>query len=116
MLLQSRPVMIGQIRLRSSPISEFQPGVRKEPMMYRRPLLILQALILLTSLFAVTGTSHAADEKPWNVVFFLVDDLGWTDLGCYGSDYYQSPNIDQLAAEGMKFTQNYSACNACSPT
>ena len=70
-------------------------------MMYRRPLLILQALILLTSLFAVTGTSHAtADEKPWNVVFFLVDDLGWTDLGCYGSDYYQSPNIDQLAAEG----------------
>ena len=63
------------------------------------------------------GTLHAAPpERPVNVVFFLVDDLGWTDLGCYNSDFYRTPNIDKLAAEGMKFTQNYSACNACSPT
>tara|TARA_R110000868_G_scaffold411787_1_gene710722 strand:+ start:11846 stop:13327 length:1482 start_codon:yes stop_codon:yes gene_type:complete len=108
--------MIGQIMLCSSLISEFQPGVRKELMMFRIPSLFSQAVILLCFLSSITQPTHAADEKPWNVVFFLVDDLGWTDLGCYGSDFYQSPNIDQLAAEGMKFTQNYSACNACSPT
>ncbi len=63
------------------------------------------------------GTSSAAmPEQPLNVVFFLVDDLGWTDLGCYGSDFYRTPHIDQLAAEGTRFTQNYAACNACSPT
>jgi arylsulfatase A len=49
-------------------------------------------------------------QQP-NVVFFLVD-----DLGCYSSDFYRTPNIDRLAAAGMRFTQNYSACNACSPT
>ncbi len=39
-----------------------------------------------------------------NVVFFLIDDLGWTDLGCYGSDYYETPHVDRLAKEGMLFT------------
>jgi arylsulfatase A len=55
------------------------------------------------------------NKKP-NIVFFLVDDLGWTDLGCYGSDFYQTPHIDRLAAEGVRFTDAYAACNACSPT
>jgi len=45
-------------------------------------------------------------EKP-NIIFFLADDLGWTDLGCYGSSFYESPNVDKLASEGMKFTQAY---------
>ena len=61
-----------------------------------------------------TPADHAAG-KP-NIVFFLVDDLGWTDLACYGSDFYQTPNIDRLAAEGVRFTDAYAACNACSPT
>ena len=46
----------------------------------------------------------------------LVDDLGWTDLACFGSEYYQTPNIDRLASEGMRFSQGYSACTVCSPT
>jgi arylsulfatase A-like enzyme len=46
----------------------------------------------------------------------LIDDMGWTDLGCYGSKYYETPHIDQLAKDGMKFTQAYSACTVCSPT
>lgn len=51
-----------------------------------------------------------------NVVLFLIDDLGWRDLGCQGSSYYQTPNIDRLAAEGARFTDAYSACAVCSPT
>ncbi|HAH47735.1 hypothetical protein [Gimesia sp.] len=57
--------------LRSSLISEFKSGVRKELMMYRMPLLVIQATILLFSLFSITQTRHTSDKKPWNVVFFL---------------------------------------------
>ncbi len=64
-------------------------------------------------LFALTLTLHAA---PPNLIFILVDDLGATDLSCYGSKFYETPHIDKLAAEGMKFTQAYSACTVCSPT
>ena len=56
-----------------------------------------------------------AAEKP-NIVFFLVDDLGLGDVGCFGSTYHETPNIDQLCADGMKFTQGYSACTVCSPS
>jgi len=49
-------------------------------------------------------------------VFFLVDDLGWKDLGCYGSRFYETANVDRLAAEGMRFTEAYAACPVCSPT
>lgn len=58
----------------------------------------------------------AADPQPPNIVLILADDLGWTDLGCYGSDLYKSPHIDGLARDGMRFTANYSACTVCSPT
>ncbi len=51
-----------------------------------------------------------------NIVFILADDLGYAQLGCYGSDYYQTPNLDQLAREGMLFTDAYAACAVCSPT
>jgi arylsulfatase A-like enzyme len=61
-------------------------------------------------------TTAAVTERPPNVVFFLIDDLGWTDLGCFGSDLYETPNIDQLARQGMKFTNGYAACTVCSPT
>lgn len=54
--------------------------------------------------------------RPLNVVLIVADDLGWTDLGCYGSDLYASPHIDGLARDGVRFTRNYSACTVCSPT
>lgn len=54
-------------------------------------------------------------RKP-NIVFILADDQGWHQLGCYGSDFYETPNIDRLAAEGMRFTDAYAACPVCSPT
>lgn len=55
-------------------------------------------------------------EKPLNVVFFLVDDLGQRDLGCYGSTFYETPNLDRLAKKGARFTDAYAACPVCSPT
>ncbi|MHC4500749.1 MAG: sulfatase-like hydrolase/transferase, partial [Planctomycetota bacterium] len=61
----------------------------------------------------------ASRKKPnfvFFLVFFLIDDLGWTDLGCYGSSFYETPNIDKLASEGMRFTDAYAACPVCSPT
>lgn len=54
-------------------------------------------------------------QKP-NFVFILVDDLGWADVGCYGSRFYETPNIDRLASQGMLFTNAYAACAVCSPT
>lgn len=74
--------------------------------------------ILLTVLWGtllVGGDFAAARERP-NFVFLLVDDLGWADVGCNGSTFYETPNIDRLAATGMRFTQGYAACPVCSPT
>jgi arylsulfatase A-like enzyme len=59
--------------------------------------------------------AESAASRP-NFVFFLVDDLGWADLGCFGSKFYETPNIDALAASGMRFTNGYAACPVCSPT
>ncbi len=53
---------------------------------------------------------------PPNIVFILVDDLGWVDLGCYGSTFHDTPNLDQLAREGLLFTDAYAASPVCSPT
>ena len=58
---------------------------------------------------------QAAVEKP-NFILINVDDLGWTDLACFGSKFYETPNIDGLGEEGMRFTDAYAACAVCSPT
>ena len=57
-----------------------------------------------------------AETRPPNVIFFLVDDLGQRDVGCYGSKFYETPAIDQLANEGMLFDNAYSTCHVCSPS
>jgi uncharacterized sulfatase len=54
-------------------------------------------------------------KKP-NIVFILIDDMGWSDVGCYGNKFNETPNIDRLAAQGMRFTDAYAACPVCSPT
>ena len=73
---------------------------------------LFSALALLALGFASRLT---AAEKP-NVVLILIDDLGQRDLGCYGSTYYRTPNIDRLASQGVRFTDAYAACPVCSPT
>ncbi len=55
-------------------------------------------------------------SKQPNIVFILIDDMGWKDLTCQGSTFYETPNIDQLAAKGMTFTDAYASCPVCSPT
>ena len=65
---------------------------------------------------ATTAVAETPDRKQPNVVFLLADDLGWTGLGCFGSDFYETPNLDRLAQKGMKFTNAYAACTVCSPT
>jgi len=75
--------------------------------------------ILVAALIMGCGqmaTGARAAEPKTNVVLILIDDLGWKDLGCYGSQYYRTPNIDRLADEGLRFTDGYAACNVCSPT
>jgi arylsulfatase A-like enzyme len=54
-------------------------------------------------------------KKP-NILFILIDDLGWKDLACCGSTFYKTPSLDQLARQGMRFTDAYAACPVCSPT
>ncbi len=51
-----------------------------------------------------------------NILFILADDLGWCDLGADGSTFHESPNMDRIAKEGMRFTQAYAACQVCSPS
>lgn len=76
----------------------------------------LKALGLgLTAMTLPGCRSHTMGKRP-NFVFFLIDDMGWKDTGCYGSTFYETPHIDQLARQGMRFTDAYAACPVCSPT
>lgn len=71
---------------------------------------LLAGLLLASSLLGVR-----AAQRP-NILFILCDDLGAHDVGCFGSTYHETPNIDRLAARGVKFTQAYAASPLCSPT
>jgi len=66
--------------------------------------------------FGPTINHHAQGADKTNFVFFLVDDLGWADVGCNGSSFHETPHIDALAASGMRFSNAYAACPVCSPT
>ncbi|MCX8091363.1 MAG: sulfatase [Verrucomicrobiae bacterium] len=74
------------------------------------------ALAALCSWAALWIQAFAAAPPRPNVIFIMADDLGYTDLGCYGSRYYESPAIDRMAQEGMRFTSGYTAGPNCQPT
>ncbi|MEM9015476.1 MAG: sulfatase [Verrucomicrobiota bacterium] len=76
----------------------------------------MKAAPFLIALFLGATSPLLSADRPPNIIFFLVDDLGWSDVGCFGSTFYDTPNIDQLAEEGVKFTSAYAACHVCSPT
>jgi arylsulfatase A len=79
------------------------------------------SVVLLSFAFLTVASAQPAlakdngDPRP-NFVFILIDDMGWKDVGYNGSRFYETPNIDRLAAQGMRFTNAYAACPVCSPT
>jgi len=73
-------------------------------------------LLITMSISIAVSLPASAEERPPNVILILVDDMGWMDLTCQGSDFYRTPNIDRLASEGLRFTNGYAACAVCSPT
>ncbi|MGA1016197.1 MAG: sulfatase-like hydrolase/transferase [Limisphaerales bacterium] len=77
-------------------------------------LLMICALGLMPPSFGIHASSKV-NPRP-HVILILADDLGWSDLACYGSDLHETPNLDALAAGGIRFTQAYAASPVCSPT
>ena len=78
----------------------------------------MNKLISVVSWVAVfllwNGVLSAADRP--NILFILVDDMGWRDLACYGNPIHETPHIDKLASQGMRFTNGYAACPICGPS
>ena len=73
---------------------------------------------IFASIFLIlfVNNGFSATKNP-NIIIFLVDDLGWMDIGCHGSKFYKTPNIDRLAAEGVRLpTAMQGMCSVCSPT
>jgi arylsulfatase A-like enzyme len=80
----------------------------------RCSFLMGMVIAVLPALLLANTLPHN-NTRP-NFVFILIDDLGWSDLGCYGSSFYETPHIDRLAATGMRFTAAYAGAPVCSPT
>jgi hypothetical protein len=75
----------------------------------------MKKIILPLCLLLIAVAAFGQPRKP-NLVLVLIDDYGWADTGCYGSTWHRTPNIDALAARGMRFTDAYAAAPVCSPT
>jgi arylsulfatase A-like enzyme len=80
--------------------------------MKKNTIILPLACLSITGLYAQSETQQ---QRP-NIIFILADDLGWNDLGCTGSRYYESPHIDRIAAKGVNFRQGYAACQVSSPS
>jgi len=91
-------------------------GIPKQHTINRRDF--LRALGMGTAALALPRlmSAFSSHERKVNFVFILIDDMGWPDLGCYGNKFHETPNIDRLARQGMRFTDAYAACPVCSPT
>ena len=72
--------------------------------------------LFFTAICFTLGLVQSSTAVHPNVVFFLVDDMGWRDVACFGSSFYETPNIDRFAKQGVRFTNAYAACHVCSPT
>ena len=75
---------------------------------------ILYLLVFLIQFLSVSAQQAKQITKP-NIIFIFADDLGYGDISCYGQQKFETPNIDKLAKEGMKFTQFYSGSTVCAP-
>ena len=84
--------------------------------MRRRQYSLLSIIVTLTIPFGLCEVEAKHPSNRPNIVFLLADDLGWTGLRSFGSDFYETPDLDRFARSGMKFTDAYAACTVCSPT
>mgnify|MGYP001202382400 CR=1 FL=1 len=91
------------------------PSIALNITIMNRKIFISELALLSIGIASAHAQSATEAVKP-NVLFILADDLGWMDLGCYGSSFYETPNIDQLSKEGVRFTNAYAACPVSSPT
>ena len=66
--------------------------------------------------FLVSGCTKEKESKQPNIIYILADDLGYAELGCYGQQQIETPNIDKLAERGMRFTQNYAGTAVSAPS
>src|ERR1043165_7900859 len=73
-------------------------------------------ILFILALLALCPGLRAADASKPNIIIILADDLGYGDLGCYGHPTIRTPNLDRMAAEGMRFTDFYSAAPVCTPS
>src|SRR5688572_24493200 len=92
----------------------------QSPRLRRRELLLLPALAAAGAASrtrsARSRPSGEAATRPPNIIFILADDLGYGDLGCYGQKQIRTPNLDRMAAEGVRFTQFYAGSTVCAPS
>jgi arylsulfatase A-like enzyme len=79
--------------------------------MKKNTFILPLACLSFTGMYAQTKTQ----QRP-NIIFIIADDLGWNDLQCTGSRYYESPQIDRIARKGINFTQGYATCQVSSPS
>ena len=82
----------------------------------RRDFIASLAAAAACTLRATTDAAEAAPPTRPNILFIMADDLGWTDLACFGSRYYETPRLDRLAAQGVRFTAAYTNGPNCAPT
>ncbi len=81
-----------------------------------RPALLICRLLGVGSLLGIPAAGAAAPAQPPNIILIYADDLGWKDVGYQGTDFYETPNIDRLASEGMVFTSGYAGAGNCAPS
>jgi len=85
-------------------------------MIHRRIRFICECVFVFGLAAAVRLPMVQCAEQSTNIILIVADDLGWSDLGCYGSTLHRTPQLDRIAAEGIRFLQAYAACPVCSPT
>ena len=89
--------------------------MKKEKRIVNRTQTVVQVIWLVIATSNVLADAPRMDGPP-NIVFIMIDDLGWMDLACQGNKLVDTPNIDRFSAQGIRFTDNYSAAPVCSPT
>ena len=89
---------------------------KKSDMNFTKIFITTLAIFFVFGAYSSKKETAMTKAKKPNIIYILADDLGYADLSCYGQTNFQTPNIDKLAASGMKFTQHYSGCTVCAPS